>query len=279
MLWRFLETPPASGDWNMAIDAAIARGGFCETPTLRIFGWQPYCISLGYHQNVEDVDLSACEEAGIDVARRPTGGGAIFHAQEVTYSASVPASHAWYDLMPLDLYRKISEAIADGLRRLGAAVTFAPGGPQRLRAADGRPLRMACFASSARNELLCNGKKIAGSAQRRFREGALQHGSILLGAFHRGLIDFLSADDAALNKERASLIDHTMTLAEACRRNLDAPEVVAALREGFEAKCDIRFEESQLLPEEEELGAVWRERHRILIHNKETSLCSDVRSC
>jgi lipoate-protein ligase A len=180
--------------------------------------------------------------------------------------------------LPLDLYQKISEAIANGLRGLGASVTFAPGEPRRQRSADGKSLRMACFASSARNELLCDGKKMVGSAQRRFREGALQHGSILLGTFHHGLIDFLAADEATLRRERASLVDHTMTLFEACRRSLDASEVIAALRQGFASTCSIRFEDGHLLTEEEELAAVWRERYRIHIHNKEASLCSDARS-
>ncbi|MCI0695950.1 lipoate--protein ligase family protein [candidate division KSB1 bacterium] len=267
MLWRFLETPPARGELNMAVDAAIARGGFCKMPTLRIFSWQPYCISLGYHQNAADVNLEACKGAGIDVARRPTGGGAIFHAHEVTYSVSVPSNHVWYNLLPLDLYRRVSEAIANSLQLLGAAVTFAPGEPRGVRHANGRPLRMACFATSARNEILCHGKKIVGSAQRRFREGTLQHGSILLGADHRRLIDLLAANEAERAGERMSLVDNTITLEAACGRKVEAPEVIKNMQKGFASTCEIQFEDSSLLPEENELAKLWCEKYRVFINN------------
>lgn len=277
MIWRFILDAPRPGDLNMAIDAAIARGGFCDVPTLRFFSWRPYCISLGYHQSATDVNTKACQDAGIDVTRRPTGGGAILHAHEVTYSLSIPAGHPWFTLLPLDLYRRISESLAAGLQRLGAVVTFAPGESRRIRHTDGKPLRMACFASSARNELLCHGRKIVGSAQRRFREGALQHGSILLGAYHRRLIDFLSAEETALDGERASLADNTITLDEASGRGVEAAEVIENVRKGFAATCDIQFEDGHLLPDEEELAAVWREKYRVFIHNQEASLCLNVR--
>jgi len=277
MRWRFILTPPAPGDWNMAVDAAIARGGFCEIPTLRMFSWQPFCISLGYHQEAADINLAACRSAGIDVARRPTGGGAIFHADEVTYSASIPAGHAWHKLLPLDLYRRVSEAIAAGLQHLGPAVHFASGESYPIRKRDGQPLRRACFASAARNELLCNGKKLVGSAQRRFREGALQHGSILLGPQHHRLTDFLAGDLSTRTGERLLLMNHTIALDEACGRRVRAAEVITALREGFSETCVIQFEESHLLAEEAELAAVWRERYRVFMHNQEASLCSDVR--
>lgn len=267
MLWRFLETPPARGEMNMALDAAIARGGFCKVPTLRFFSWQPYCVSLGYHQNAADVNFEACKGAGIDVARRPTGGGAIFHAHEVTYSVSVPSNHAWYNLLPLDLYRRVSEAIATGLQLMGAAVTFAPGEPRGVRHANGKPLRMACFASSARNELLCQGKKIVGSAQRRFREGTLQHGSILLGADHRRLIDLLVANETERAGERMSLVGNTITLEAACGRRVEAAEVITSLQKGFALTCDIHFENAPLLSDEEELAKMWCEKYRVFINN------------
>lgn len=272
-----MQTPPERGDLNMAIDAAIARGGFCETPTLRIFSWQPFCISLGYHQQAADIEIDACKADGIDVARRPTGGGAILHAQEVTYSVSIPAGHPWYDFLPLELYRRISEAIADGLRRLAVPVTFAPGEPRATERSNGKPSPLACFAGSARNELLCRGKKLVGSAQRRFREGALQHGSILLGAHHLRLTDFLSVDQAALEVERSRLASQTIALDEACSRVIESAEVISAVRDGFEKRCDIQFKESHLLPEEDELAAAWRERYRVFISKQEAGLCLDVR--
>ena len=257
----------------MALDAAFSRGGFCETPTLRIFNWQPFCISLGYHQEAEEINLAACAAAGIDVARRPTGGGAIFHAQEVTYSVSIPAEHAWYKFLPLELYRRISEALARGLQCLGASVTFARGEFPPAVISEGRGLGLACFASSARNEILCKGKKLVGSAQRRFREGVLQHGSILLGPQHRRLIDFLAADQALRRVEQKRLMEYTTTLEDACRRKVDAHEVITVLLEGFQETFSIQFESGHALPEELELAAVWRERYRVFMNYQEASLC------
>jgi lipoate-protein ligase A len=261
MLWRFLNTGAQSGDYNMALDAAMAQSGAIAEPTLRVFKWQPDCISLGYHQNADEINLTKCREAGIDVARRPTGGRAILHAQELTYSVIIPATHKWFAILPLDIYRRLSEAIAAGLRYLGAAVNFAPG--EKLQV-DGRPLRMACFASAARNELLANGKKIVGSAQRRFRQGTLQHGSILLDAAHDKLPEYLTGAEAVRAIERRRLQDHTTTLRQVCGRSVEFDETASALRRGFAETWQIDFYDGVVTPEENKLAETWRERFQIL---------------
>jgi lipoate-protein ligase A len=226
MRWRFLNTGPQAGDYNMALDAAMAQSGFINEPTLRVFKWNPDCISLGYHQNAGEVDLEKCRRVGIDVARRPTGGRAILHAQELTYSVVIPATHPWFEILPLDIYRRLSEAIAAGLRHLGAAVNFAPG--EKLHV-DGRPLRLACFASAARNELLAGGKKIVGSAQRKFR-----------------------------------LEDHTTTLRQVCGREISFDETMSALRRGFAETWQIDFFGGVIADDENRLAEAWRERFQIL---------------
>jgi lipoate-protein ligase A len=272
MLWRFLNTGANAGDYNMALDAAMAQSGLCNEPTLRVFQWQPRCISLGYHQKAEEIDLAKCQREGLDVARRPTGGRAILHAQELTYSVIVPATHPWFEILPLDLYRRLSEAIAAGLRYLGAEVSFAPG--EKLHV-DGRPLRMACFASAARNELLAHGKKIVGSAQRRFRQGTLQHGSILLDEAHDKLPDFLAGDEAAREIERRRLQEHTTTLREVCDRTITFDEAASALRRGFVETLQIDFYDGAVLPDENQRAAVWHDRFQILkINHKESRLCA-----
>jgi lipoate-protein ligase A len=264
MLWRFLNTGANAGDYNMALDAAMAQSGLCREPALRVFQWQPDCISLGYHQNAEEVDLAKCRREGLDVARRPTGGRAILHAEELTYSVVIPAAHEWFKILPLDLYRRLSEAIVAGLRYLGAEATFAPG--EKLHA-DGRPLRMACFASAARNELLAGGKKIVGSAQRRFRQGTLQHGSILLDEAHGKLPDFLAGDEAARTVERRRLEEHTTTLRKICGRAITFDEAAAALRRGFAEALHLDFYNGAVMPEESQLAETWRRRFQILRTN------------
>jgi len=261
MVWRFLNTDALRGDYNMALDAAIAQSGATTEPTLRVFKWKPHCISLGHHQDAHEVDVSKCERTGIDVARRSTGGRAILHAQEVTYSVAIPATHPWSEILPLDIYRYLSEAIAKGLRELGAPVNFAPG--EKLHVNE-RPLRMACFASAARNELLAEGKKIVGSAQRRFRQGTLQHGSILLDAAHEMLPEFLTGEASAREAEQRLLTEHTTTLRKICGRVVTFDEVVTALRRGFAEILHIEFYNGAIAAEENNLAEMWRERFQIL---------------
>lgn len=274
MLWRFLDTGLAAGDYNMALDAAIARGNFVAIPTLRFFRWQPFCISLGYHQDAGEVDLDKCRAAGFDVARRPTAGRAILHADELTYSVMIPAAHAWYEMLPLDLYKKISEALVGGLTLLGAPAKFAPG--ERMQQ-DGRPLRMSCFASAARNEVIAEGKKVVGSAQRRFREGVLQHGSIILHDGHEQLPDFLKGDAFAIATERSRLLEHTTTLARLCRRVITFSEAAHAIRRGFMETLGIELQDGAVQRNEHELAEAWRERYGILTnHLSEENLCESL---
>jgi lipoate-protein ligase A len=264
MHWRFLDTGFEAGDYNMALDFAMVAGGFCELPTLRVFRWRPYCISLGYHQKEEEIDLAACRLAGVDVARRPTAGRAIFHAEELTYSVVIPKRHAWYEMLPLDFYRRISEALARSLQILGVDAQFAPG--ERLHH-DGKPLRLSCFASAARNEILAQGKKVIGSAQRRFRDGVLQHGSILLREGHERLLDFLAGNEAGLAVERARLQHHTATLAQAAGRAVTFEEMKLALKRGFEEKLEIVLQDDEVLAAEAELAEMERTRFRVLQTN------------
>jgi lipoate-protein ligase A len=256
MIWRFLDTGSAAGEYNMAFDAAMARGGGYPLPTLRVFRWQPFCISLGFHQNAEEVNLPKCEAEGLDVVRRPTAGRAILHAQELTYSVVIPAAHAWYQMLPLDLYRRLSEAIAAGLQLLGVNIEFAPG--ERLHQ-EGKPLRLSCFASTARNEITAHGKKVVGSAQRRFREGVLQHGSILL------------------QDEHERLQQRTTTLAGELSRFVTFDQAAHALRTGFENVLDIAWSDDEISSVEKELAERWCERYRILSTNQqEHFVCADI---
>lgn len=263
MHWRFLDTGFHAGDYNMALDFAMVRGGFCELPTLRVFRWQPHCISLGFHQKEEEINLNKCREVSIEVARRPTAGRAILHAEELTYSVVIPRTHAWFEMLPLDFYKRISEALAFSLQLLGVEAQFAPG--ERLYN-DGKPLRLSCFASAARNEILAHGKKVIGSAQRRFREGVLQHGSILLHDGHERLIDLLEGAHESVAVERARLHEHTITLARICQRRVTYEEMRAALKRGFEEKLEIVLQDDEVLPAEVKLAEIERTRFRVFMN-------------
>src|SRR5256886_2252479 len=126
--WRLLVDAPAVGAWNMAVDEVLLDGVAAGTtpPTIRFYGWTPPCLSLGYFQPFDVVDVDGCRALGVDVVRRPTGGRAILHDRELTYSVALPASVLGHDGGALPSYYRLSLALQEGLRRLGVPATLAP---------------------------------------------------------------------------------------------------------------------------------------------------------
>src|SRR5919201_363204 len=176
--WRLIRDPPASGAWNMAVDEVLLDGVAAGTapPTLRFYGWKPPCLSLGYFQSFDVVDAAACRELGIDIVRRPTGGRAILHDRELTYSIALPASVLGHDRGILPSYHRISRALQAGLAELGVATTMAPQSAAPTMQEHG-PI---CFDRPSAHEILLYGRKLVGSAQVRRSDALLQHGSILI---------------------------------------------------------------------------------------------------
>src|SRR6266568_985857 len=162
--WRLLLDKPASGAWNMAVDEVLLDGVATGTapPTLRFYEWTPPCLSLGYFQP-------------FDVVRRPTGGRAILHDRELTYSIALPASVLGQDGGVLPSYYRLSLALQDGLRRLGVPATLAP-----ESAGSSAAHGPVCFDRPSAHAILLPGRKLVGSAQMRRGGGLLQHGSILI---------------------------------------------------------------------------------------------------
>src|SRR6202158_2414728 len=176
--WRLLVDAAAGGAWNMAVDEVLLDGvvAGAAAPTLRFYGGIPACLSLGSFQPFDVVDLDGCRALGVDVVRRPTGGRAILHDCELTYSVALPASVLGHDGGVLPSYYRLSLALQDGLRRLGVPATLAP-----KSAAGGPPVHgPVCFDHPSAHEILLRGRKLVGSAQMRRAGGILQHGSILI---------------------------------------------------------------------------------------------------
>jgi lipoate-protein ligase A len=164
----------------MAVDEALAdscRRG-TSGPTVRLYGWEVRSISLGYFQRPDQVvDLDRCRDAGIPVVRRTTGGRAVFHHREVTYSVVAPVPHWRFPSTIRGTYEVIARALEDALVSLGLPVTRRDRDPERLRHGAGSPF---CFDATSRHEITLGGMKMVGSAQRRWPTAFLQHGSILL---------------------------------------------------------------------------------------------------
>ncbi|MCX6142630.1 MAG: hypothetical protein NTZ35_05355 [Ignavibacteriales bacterium] len=209
---------------------------------VRVYGWKPPAISLGWHQNIEEIDLDRCSREGIDVVRRPTGGRAILHSDEVTYSVAMVASQK----SVLSVYRQISEALMRGLRELGAEVALEKSQPH-FPSLYRTPSAVACFASVARYEIHIGGRKLVGSAQRRFarpdgQEVVLQHGSVLLGEDHQRMVEFLRGLESDQRDQlKLDLKKNTVDLSSALGRRVRFEEVVPLLQWGFEKAWGIEF--------------------------------------
>lgn len=176
--WRLVIDGDRRGSLNMAIDEAmlLCHAAGKSPPTLRLYGWHPPALSLGYAQRVEEVvDFEACQRLGIDVVRRPTGGRAVLHDDEVTYSVVVSTK-----LVPgtvEETYLVFSRVIVEALRRLGVPAGIAPRASRGIAPSGRSPL---CFESPASFEIVADGKKLVGSAQVRQHGCILQHGSIVV---------------------------------------------------------------------------------------------------
>lgn len=163
---------------NMALDEAllhsVARGD--SLPVLRFYRWKPATVTLGYAQSVtSDIDLDVCRRAGLNVVRRSTGGRAVLHDNEVTYSVIAPFNTGLFGHSVLDSYRVISEILQKTLLRLDLPAQLVPGKPRGGRQ---NAMKAVCFSAPSQYELVIEGRKVAGSAQKRHGQAFLQHGSI-----------------------------------------------------------------------------------------------------
>jgi lipoyl(octanoyl) transferase len=244
-VWRWIETEPANGAFQMAVDQALLENpSLVQSPSFRVYTWSPPCISLGLNQNSDTVDLELCKANGVDVVRRPTGGRAVLHDREVTYAAVFPEGTGVFLHSLAEIYDLINRALLKGLRRLGIPAEL------EKRSLDIRnhyqsPLSASCFSASAKHEILVHGKKLVGSAQRRLASGVLQHGSILLSRGSHSLPDLLKGvkpkDRDAM---RRILMDKSATLEEALGRKVSNREVVSTIRKGMAEQLHIQFEKS-----------------------------------
>lgn len=190
--WRLLDTPPASGAWNMAVDevlmASVREG---SAPTLRFYRWSPACLSFGRNQPARGhYDPEALRAAGVAVVRRPTGGRAVLHDAELTYAVVAPVRALG---TPRAAYRAINRALVAGLARLGAAAAVqGPGGGR-----SPVPSLAPCFAEPVEGEVLAGGRKLIGSAQLCEEGVLLQHGALPLraGGSARALAERHAFDD------------------------------------------------------------------------------------
>ena len=228
--WICIDDGPNSGKFNMNFDLALVDR-FIEdkTPFLRFYSWKPYCISIGRNQAEKDINITKAAGDGIDVVRRPTGGKAVLHAEELTYSVVMGT----YGLSVRETYNIISEALASGLRRISRGLELSRSSAD-FRKLFNDPSTIPCFSTSAVFEVEWQGKKLVGSAQHRFGEVLLQHGSILIGDFHKKIVDYMNCSEETRSRSIAHINAHTVSLSEIAGEKIDTEEVARNVKLGFE---------------------------------------------
>ncbi len=248
-VWRLVvEESPRTGAENMAVDEAIllAHAAGKVPPTLRFYRWDPPAVSLGYFQDyATEVDPAACRQAGIEIVRRATGGRAVLHDREVTYSVIV--SMEMFPGTVVETYRRLAAGLVLGLRELGVDATLAPERTGPGAAPDARRPGGACFEVPSSYEIVAGGKKVVGSAQVRRHGVILQHGSILLE-----LRAELLAHALGLGPEAATrIVSKAAGLAQL--RGGHAPgyaEVCQAVAQGIGEAVEVRFAAGGLTADE-----------------------------
>jgi lipoate-protein ligase A len=217
---RALETGYNPAALNMAIDEALIES-IDDVPVLRIYGWRPAAVSIGYFQSMnEEVDLSKCKEFGIDVVRRLTGGGAVLHEFELTYSFITKE----YPQNIIESYRWICEAIVMAINRLGFDASFVP-----------------------LNDIVIEGKKVSGNAQTRRNGVLLQHGTILLGIELNKMFSVLKVPSEKL---RDKIIKDAKERVTSLAGTTSFNEMATLLKTSFAAKFEAMLIEDSMSTKE-----------------------------
>ena len=233
--WRLLETGFHSAAENMAIDRAILKAHSQNKvpPTVRFYGWTPAAISIGYFQSLTaEVDLASCKKYGIDYVRRITGGGAVFHDDEVTYSIVIDEHHPSIPENIMESYARICGAIIKGLQTLDIAGNYAP-----------------------INDILVHNKKISGNAQTRKYNTVLQHGTILTDVDVEKMFTLLKVPNEKIKDKLISDVKQRVTsVKHVVGKKTDFDTVADSLKKGFEEEFDIKFKKGALTREEKKLA-------------------------
>ncbi len=233
--WRLLLTGDNTAFTNMAIDEAVLMK--CTTRgTLRLYKWSPRAVSIGYFQGMEDeVDVAKCRQAGIDVIRRLTGGGAVYHDSEITYSLIVSEDSKKIPRNIMDSYSLICKSLVLALKQFGVKAEFKP-----------------------INDVLVGSKKISGSAQTRRHGGVLQHGTLLYDVNVPQMFELLRVPNEKIKHKLIKTVEERVTSIKHEIGEVGAEELTAALISGFEAALDVRLVPGELTLEEIKLAEQMR---------------------
>jgi lipoate-protein ligase A len=219
----------------MAVDRAVlvANSEGKGPPTVRFYGWEPPAISIGYFQSLTDeIDLDTCKKLGVNYVRRITGGGAVFHDNEVTYSIVIPESHPEIPTNIMKSYGRICGALIRGLHHLGIESEYAP-----------------------INDIITDGKKISGNAQTRKQGTVLQHGTILMDVDVDKMFSVLKVPNEKIKDKLIHDVKQRVTsIKTILGKTIEFQAVATAMKQGFEEEFHIELVEGTLSTEETTLA-------------------------
>jgi len=244
--WRLLRHAPAPGAWNMSVDEAVLESVVAgkSPPTLRLYAWAPACLSLGLAQPVSDVDVAALAERAWTCVRRPTGGRAILHIDELTYAVIAPLNDPVVAGGVLESYQRLAQWLLASLENLALSARA-----DRAYAipAGSSPKGPVCFEVPSNYEITVEGKKLVGSAQARRRNGFLQHGTLPLFGDLARITSVLAFNSAAERGSAAQrLLEHAATVENVLGRRISWSTAADAFAACFPQQFNLRLEPGEL---------------------------------
>ncbi|NTU74765.1 MAG: lipoate--protein ligase family protein [Anaerolineaceae bacterium] len=257
--WRLILSPPHNGATNMAIDEVLLNN--CQNPgtlpVLRFYSWDPPCLSLGRSQSIDDVNIDRLAKYQWGLVRRPTGGKGILHIDELTYSVIANADHPIMAGGVLPSYQRISSVFLYALTKLGLKAESKELASPAVPSLNGP----VCFETPSNYEIVCNGKKLIGSAQARKGNGVLQHGTIpLFGDISRIVTVLKFQDSDTLAAARNKVCSRATTIQDSFGEEIPAETIIGAILEGFVKLFDISFSESILSNNEAQASTALAEK-------------------
>ncbi|MDQ0218345.1 lipoate--protein ligase family protein [Peribacillus cavernae] len=245
-VWAYIDSGNCSPSFNMAMDEALLNwhSNGRIPPIIRFYGWDPATLSIGYFQKAEkEINLEEVKKQGAGFVRRPTGGRAVLHEHELTYSVIVNEEYPNMPKNVTEAYRVISEGILRGFKNLGLDAYFAVPKTDNEKAALREPRSSVCFDAPSWYELVVEGRKVAGSAQTRQKGVILQHGSILLDLDEDKLFSMFNfPNDRVKERMMRSFRAKAVAIHDLTSRKIDIPQATEAFKKGFAEGLDIELQ-------------------------------------
>ncbi|MFD2211681.1 biotin/lipoate A/B protein ligase family protein [Virgibacillus halophilus] len=257
--WGFLDSGLHDAATNMALDEALLRWHSQGRipPTLRLYGWSRPSLSIGHFQKMEYIDFDGLQKHGCQLVRRLTGGSAVLHDNELTYSIVISENHHAIPTSITEAYHVLSKGVLQGYRNLGIAACYATPGRER-----DKNITAICFEKTAYYEMVFEGKKISGNAQTRKQGTLLQHGSIPMSINAHMLFDlFAFPSEAVRQKKKSQFIQKAITMDQIKLKKHSYGEVKQAFYTGFQHGLDISLRPIVLT------NSQWEEVHSLAKSN------------